>query len=278
MVPMTLSSAAASAVVSASAATHTGMVRLVNEDSFLAAAPMFLVADGMGGHSAGDKASQATRDTLAAAVADGEPTTPTILLEAIRLANEVVRAIPESEGAARMICGTTLAGLALVRAGQQERLHWMAFNVGDSRIYSWDEGRLLQLSVDHSAVAELVEAGLISEKQAAVHPDRNVITRAIGAADTVDADVWLLPATGTQSFLLCSDGLTRELDDEQIAGVLAEYSPAFAAQALVDAAVAAGGRDNVTVVVVDSSTTPDPDEEPAPEEPLGDLEDTVPRG
>ena len=280
MVPMTLSSAAASSVVSASAATHTGMVRLVNEDSYLAAAPVFLVADGMGGHSAGDRASQATRDTIAAAVTDGEPTTPDVVLEAIRLSNEVVRAIPGPESAGRTICGTTLAGLALVRAGSQNRLHWMAFNVGDSRIYSWDAGRLLQLSVDHSAVAELVEAGLISAKQAEVHPDRSVITRAIGASETVDADVWLLPAVGSQSFLVCSDGLTRELSDEQISGILAEYSPAFAAQALVDAAVEAGGRDNVTVVVLDSTTSgASEEEEPQLDDDgaLGDLEDTVPR-
>ena len=154
MVTMTLSSAAASTVITASAATDTGLVRLVNEDSYLAAAPLFLVADGMGGHSAGDKASQATRDTFAAAATGGEPTTPEVVLEAIRRSNEVVRAIPGAEGVGRSICGTTLAGLALVRAGHHDRLHWMAFNIGDSRIYSWDGRSLLQLSVDHSAVAE----------------------------------------------------------------------------------------------------------------------------
>lgn len=274
MVPMTLSSAAASTLVSASAASDTGLVRLVNEDSYLAAAPMFLVADGMGGHSAGDKASQATRDTLAAAVADGEATTPAAVLEAIRRSNEVVREIPGTDNVGRSICGTTLAGLALVRAGHYDRLHWMAFNVGDSRIYSWDGRSLLQLSVDHSAVAELVEAGLISAEQAEVHPDRNIITRAIGASENVEADVWLLPAKGSQSFLLCSDGLTREVDDENIARILAESEsdPDVAAQALVDAALAAGGRDNVTVVVLQSTTVADNDDDS-----LGDLEDTVPR-
>ena len=93
----------------------------------------------------------------------------------------------------------------------------MVFNIGDSRVYSWDGRTLEQLSVDHSAVQELVDAGLISAEDAERHPDRNVITRALGADEFVDPDVWLIPATGRQVFLICSDGLSKEVDDEQLA-------------------------------------------------------------
>lgn len=269
-VTTTIGSDTASAIVSASAATHVGMVRAVNEDSHLVSGPVFLVADGMGGHDAGDKASQTVRDTFGGLFGDGSPTTTAEVLEAIRVANVAVRSLTGDGGFGRAVSGTTLTGLALVTAGLAGRLHWMAFNIGDSRIYSWDGRALVQLTVDHSAVQELVEAGLITAPEAEVHPARNVITRAIGGSDHVEADVWLLPASGIQRFLLCSDGLTREINDEGIAAILAETPPEDAANALVAAAVSAGGRDNVTVVVVESESTRDED---SPES----LEDTRPR-
>jgi serine/threonine protein phosphatase PrpC len=255
----TIASARASSSVVVSASSDTGMVRAVNEDSYLAAGPIFLVADGMGGHNAGDQASQAVRTTFGEAFPDDVPATTAGVLAAIKSSNNAVRAISGDDGVGRAMSGTTLAGVALVTSGDSGLLHWMAFNIGDSRIYSWDGRSLAQLSVDHSAVQELVEAGVITDEEAVLHPDRNVITRAIGASEHVDADVWLLPANRRQSFLMCSDGLTKELGDEQIARILAEHpdDPAgpSLAQVLVEAALAAGGRDNVTVVVVESITT-----------------------
>jgi len=240
-----------------SAQTAIGTVRSVNEDSYLAATPLFVVADGMGGHERGDRASQTVVAVLQDQLQEGTLPTPAMVLTAITDANVAVRALTGDNGQ-RLISGTTLAGLALVES-QEGSVHWMAFNVGDSRIYSWNGRVLEQLSVDHSAVQELVDAGQITELAARSHPERNVITRAVGAEDLVDADVWLLPIGGAQSFVLCSDGLTKELDDTAIARLLAEYGsdgaahPATIADALVDAANRAGGKDNITVVVLDCS-------------------------
>ena len=276
---------ASSAVVdlSVSAATDVGRVRKVNEDSFHAATPVFLVADGMGGHRAGDQASQTVAATFAETFASGEATSTEKILDAIQSSNVAVRAI--SGDSPTSISGTTLVGIALVEAYEGASLHWMAFNIGDSRIYNWDGRFLGQLSVDHSAVQELVDAGLLSPGQAAVHPERNIVTRAIGAFDAVDADIWLLPVGGNQSFLLCSDGLTKELTDGEIAALLAEHdserSSKTVAEALVEAALAAGGKDNITAVFVESlaSNTILPDEDTIGRARRANayLEDTMPR-
>ena len=255
----TISSAHASSSIAVSAASEVGMVRAINEDSFLVSGPVFLVADGMGGHNAGDQASQAVRSTFGSAFSANVPASTDEVLDAIRRSNAAVRAIEPPEGSPPAISGTTLAGIALVEAADSGMLHWMAFNIGDSRIYAWDGRTLIQLSVDHSAVQELVEAGVITGEEAMEHPDRNIITRAIGASEAVDADVWLLPATSSQAFVMCSDGLTKEIGDEQIGRILAEHigvegGPTLADE-LVGAALVAGGRDNVTVVVVESFTT-----------------------
>lgn len=255
----TISSLHASSSISVSAASEVGMVRAVNEDSFLVSGPVFLVADGMGGHNAGDQASQAVRTTFGATFTANVPATTDDVLATIQRSNDAVREIGSPAGAAPSMSGTTLAGMALVEASDSGMLYWMAFNIGDSRIYAWDGKDLVQLSVDHSAVQELVEAGVITGDEALEHPDRNVITRAIGAGESVDADVWLLPAVNNQTFVMCSDGLTKEIGDEQIGRILAEYAPAEGGPALADelvaAALAAGGRDNVTVVVLESFTT-----------------------
>ena len=133
----------------------------------------------------------------------------------------------------------------------------MVFNVGDSRTYSWNGRTLSQLSIDHSAVQELVTAGLLSPEVAAVHPERNIVTRALGADEVVEPDIWLQPLRGTQTFLLCSDGLTTELDDDDIARIIrrhdADADPDITiAERLVAAAIEAGGHDNITVLVVES--------------------------
>ncbi|MCU1509188.1 MAG: hypothetical protein JWQ12_1453 [Glaciihabitans sp.] len=250
----------ASARIVVSARSEVGHVRLVNEDSFIAQSPLFLVADGMGGHARGDRASQAVVAELGERIsADFLPTAADIL-NAIRTANDAVISLAQQDDGA--MSGTTLAGVALVATSDGTAAQWMAFNVGDSRIYSWDGRVLEQLSVDHSAVQELVDAGLLSDEDARVHPNRNVITRAIGARSDVDADVWLLPVAGAQSFLICSDGLTKELDDDEIAELLGRHDDENTiADVLVEAANAAGGRDNITVVAVQSTLIDD--KEPA---------------
>jgi serine/threonine protein phosphatase PrpC len=246
---------------SVSAHSDRGAVRRVNEDSFFASAPLFLVADGMGGHSYGDRASQAAVAAFSGAFTAGEPASAQRVLETIRLANDAVRAVSQGLGEAG-ISGTTITGIAFVDVGDHENYHWMTFNVGDSRVYGWDGRALVQVSVDHSAVQELIDLGSLSRTEAQTHPERNVVTRALGADAEVDPDIWLLPARGHQTFLLCSDGLTKELPDDEIARIIAFHNaealrdndelPVTLAERLVKAAIAAGGSDNVTVLVVES--------------------------
>jgi len=181
-----------------------------------------------------------------------QPSTARHVLDAVAGANRAVQAISDDDFA-----GTTLTGIALVQDESGASCTWMAFNVGDSRVYTWNGSILSQVSVDHSAVQELVDEGVITAEQAAAHPERNVITRAIGIDSDPQPDVWLLPAEGSHSFLICSDGLTKELDDRSIEAVLlADASGASHADRLVAAALASGGADNVTVVVVESTITP----------------------
>jgi serine/threonine protein phosphatase PrpC len=250
--------------------SDTGAVRHVNEDSALAQDPVFVVADGMGGHARGDLASRTAVESLARTLQPGSTPTPDEVVAAIDEANAAVRALSGADESGAAVAGTTLAGVIRVRVPEHAAEQWMVVNVGDSRVYSWDGRELRQLTVDHSAVQELVDAGLISEAQAAVHPERNVITRALGAEDFVDADTELIPEQGRQVFLICSDGLTRELSDRRIAEILAQ-GHADPASVLVDAANEAGGHDNITVIVVESVTG---EEHPAP----ADTQDRVDGG
>jgi serine/threonine protein phosphatase PrpC len=238
--------------------TDVGNVRKVNEDSVLAQSPVFLVADGMGGHAQGEVASQTVLRVFDEHIERDLPSTPERILDAIHSSNDAVRDLSAVGDFGTAVSGTTLAGIAFVDAGDDVGYHWMVFNVGDSRVYTWSDGVLTQLSVDHSAVQEMVEAGLISSEDAQKHPERNVITRAIGADEFVDADVWLLPAVGEHTFLICSDGLTKELDDDSIARVLAmdirlDAAGRSVAEILVDEAIDHGGNDNVSVVYVAST-------------------------
>lgn len=271
-----------SAVIAHSAQTDVGLVRTVNEDAFLAEAPVFLVADGMGGHARGDAASRAVVDTFRRHLEAGRPSSPEQVLDAIHTSNEAVRALSEEGEEGTAVAGTTLSGVALVDAGDGAGFHWMVFNIGDSRVYAWDGRNLEQLSVDHSAVQELVDAGLIRADEAERHPERNVITRALGADEVVDPDVWLIPATGRQVFLVCSDGLSKEVGDDRLAAILAGDTGHAAGLAgeLVDAALEHGGRDNVTVIVVESELGASDDDETTrdrAERPSRVQEDTTPR-
>lgn len=239
-----------------SAVSDVGSKRKLNEDSFRAEAPVFLVADGMGGHAHGDWASQKVTDTFESLIPAQDVTSSAAVLAAISDSNSAVREIPLEGADESTMAGTTVSGIALVKSEGQDSLHWMVFNVGDSRVYTWDGG-LTQLTVDHSAVQELIELGEITEAEVSQHAERNVITRAIGVDDEVEPDVWLLPAGGHQMFMICTDGLTKEVSDEQLAELFAQAiatnSTDSLSSTLVSAAIESGGLDNITVVVVESS-------------------------
>ena len=225
------------------AATSTGRVRRVNEDSYLVSPPLFAVADGMGGHDAGEVASAVAIDVLAR-YARGGPLSVDAVLAALDEANRAVIGRGEAH---RM--GTTITGLAslVTPAGSQ----LMVFNVGDSRVYRLAGDHFGQVTVDHSEVQELVLAGAITPEQARTHPRRNIVTRALGSDFVVRPDHWLLPPLAGDRYLVCSDGLTGELTDEEILPLLRAGDQQQAASALVAAADEAGGHDNTTVIVVD---------------------------
>ena len=237
--------------------TSVGRVRRVNEDSYLAVAPIYAVADGMGGHGSGDVASRLAVEVLARSVML-RPLFTEAVLHALDEANRV---IVEHEGPDRM--GTTVTGLAGLETMGGDRL--MVFNVGDSRVYRLAADRIEQLTVDHSEVQELVLAGVLTPEQARTHPRRNVVTRALGGGPDLVADHWLLPATGGARFLICSDGLFGELPDEAIAPLLAIADPQQAATTLVAAANEAGGHDNITALVVDIESSDAPEFHPVRE-------------
>jgi PPM family protein phosphatase len=235
------------------AATDTGM-RSENQDSFLVLPPVFAVADGMGGHAAGRQASVVAVERLSrtgAAVADGPALTVERLRAAVQEADDDIRRAATTLGDARGM-GTTVAGVALVEADGQPC--WAVFHVGDSRVYRMTANGLEQLSTDHSVVQELVDMGMITAEAAVVHPQRHLVTRALGVGPAAEADVALLPVEPGQRFLVCSDGLTGELRDEEIADLLARTPGAeAAAEELVRTAAARGASDNVTAVVVEVS-------------------------
>ena len=233
--------------VRSGAATHVGRVRDHNEDAVLARGMVFAVADGMGGHAAGEVASRIVVDALEALVeqpASSPDDVAALLRDANRRILDSQADSPEQRG-----MGTTVAGLTVVDAGGRE--HWVVFNIGDSRVYRLADNRMSLVTRDHSEVRALMDAGLIDASEAARHPLRNVITRSLGSDPAPSPDVWVLPPTPGERFVICSDGLSGELDDREIMLVARKYAdPQIAADQLVAAAVKAGGRDNVSVVVV----------------------------
>lgn len=234
-------------VVAWGAATDVGLRRTLNEDAFLAAPPLFLVADGMGGHHAGEVASATVIDEFSRLQGRVSLSIDEVQ-HALRTARTRVEALPAGAGAG---AGTTLAGVAVADVDGEG--YWLAVNLGDSRTYRLSEGVLEQVSVDHSVVQELIDAGRLDAADAARDSRRNVITRAIGAGSDSEPDYWLLPAEEGDRILVCSDGLPTEIADARIDHILrSEHHPQAAADRLVREAVAAGGRDNVTVLVVDA--------------------------
>ena len=234
-------------------ATDTGNVRPQNEDAYVTSEQLFAVADGMGGHNAGEVAS-ALATSLLLERAAGQTLTPEWFVDAITVIN---RTIHESaaESTERRGMGTTICALALVQPQEEssEPQQVALANVGDSRIYLARSGTFRQLSVDHSYVQELVTEGLITEEEARVHPRRNIVTRALGIDDRVAVDSWLIPLFAGDRFILCSDGLVDEVPTADIAALAAQQKePQIIADALVALAKRNGGRDNITVVVVDA--------------------------
>lgn len=248
-----------------------GLRRTLNEDSYFAEPPLFLVADGMGGHSSGDRASAAAIDAFAELRGRDS-----VALEDVERA--FARAVHEVTGIATdgSAPGTTISGVAV--SEQNGEAYWLVVNIGDSRTYRWAGGSLEQISVDHSEVQELVELGELSPAEAEGHPRRNVITKAVGAGSRDEPDYWLIPAAKGDRIMVCSDGLSKELDAAQVARVLLEEASAQAAATrLVHEALLHGGRDNITVVVVDAVRLDEPSAHD--DTSLHVLEeDTVPRG
>ncbi|WP_308492634.1 PP2C family protein-serine/threonine phosphatase [Microbacterium terrisoli] len=233
--------------VACGAMTDTGLRRRLNEDSYIASAPVFLVADGMGGHQAGEVASATAIDEFAL-LAGRDCVSVDELRDAFARARARVDALPPGGGAS---AGTTLTGVAISDVDGEG--YWLTINVGDSRTYRLSEGVFEQISVDHSVVQELIDRGELDEAQATRDSRRNVITRAIGAGSDAEADYWLIPAEVGDRILICSDGLSNELTWDRIDGILRdETHPQAAATRLVQEAVQHGGRDNVTVIVVDA--------------------------
>lgn len=228
--------------------TDRGLRRELNEDSFIASDPVFAVADGMGGHEAGEIASGLCVRTLGSfpQLASGVRTaTAGELQECLLAADARIRSATGARA------GTTLSGVVVVE--QMGLPYWLVMNIGDSRTYRLSQGEFAQISVDHSEVQEMVDAGSITAEEANVHPRRHVVTRALGTGDETEADFWLLPIQEGDRILVCSDGLTGELSDDHIFRVLSTVGhPQDAVDALVQAALRSGGRDNVTVVVVDA--------------------------
>ncbi|GAA2127803.1 PP2C family protein-serine/threonine phosphatase [Nocardioides bigeumensis] len=241
------------------ATTDVGKVRSVNEDSYLAAPPVFVVADGMGGHEGGDVASRIVVEVFAELVdtehdaRSGAAAIAELLVRAQKEINQYAleqRLGGGREGAFRWYAGTTAVVGLLV--GDDDGPKWLLANLGDSRIYRLDAGTLEQVSVDHSVVQELLEAGTITEDELETHPERHVVTRALGGPDNAEADYFLLPLTAVERLMLCSDGINGMIDDRAIEQILQEVGdPRDAADQLVAAALEAGGRDNATAVVVD---------------------------
>ncbi len=248
-------------------ATDVGRVRSNNQDSSLVALPLFAVADGMGGHAAGEVASRLALDTLRNSVADQSLES---LVAGVKLANTRVFEMSHTDPSMRGM-GTTLCAVALVIIDGHERL--AVVNVGDSRVYVLQEGAFIQVSEDHSLVESMVRQGTITPEQAKVHPQRNILTRALGIDGEVGVDSWEVAPFSGDRYLLCSDGLFNEVTDDRIAEILTETEdPQEAAEILVRMANEGGGRDNITVVIVDVVEGLDPSEAEEPEEAVVGLE------
>jgi len=233
--------------------TDTGLKRSSNQDFVYASeqkvgalASLFMVADGMGGHNAGDLASRLCVETMVETISNSSLRAPVpILREAIDASN---RAVSERAASDRNLAGMGTTLVCAVLCG--DTLY--AANVGDSRLYILDDATITQISHDHSLVEEMVRAGRLKPEQARSHPEKNIITRAIGESEQVQADFFDVAVGPGDEILLCSDGLTNMVEDDEILRIVRrESSPEEAAVKLIEAANRAGGKDNISVVLVE---------------------------
>ena len=235
------------------ATTHQGRVRQGNEDAFMACPNLFVVADGMGGHNAGEVASAMAVASLSAGAGQGIKS-PSELELLIRSANAAIYTASTTYADQRGM-GTTITAIARLNNDESEsgqRFELAIANVGDSRTYLKRNNELLRVTLDHSYVQALVNEGFISIAEARVHPRRNIVTRALGIESDVEVDISVIEVQHGDRFVLCSDGLVDEADDEEIDTVLYSHeTPQMAAEDLVTLANDHGGRDNTTVIVVD---------------------------
>jgi len=223
--------------------TDTGRQRNANEDSLFVEAPLFVVADGMGGAQAGEVASRAAAESFAQNLPAAPP--ERLLEETISGANRTIHELARKDPSLAGMGTTTTAALVDLDSEEVAVGH-----VGDSRAYRLRAGKLEQLTRDHSLVEEMRRKGQLTDAQAEDHPQRSIITRALGPEPEVDVDLQTVPAQAGDVFLICSDGLTTMLDDAKIGQILARAtSLQSAVRALVDEANRAGGRDNITVVL-----------------------------
>ncbi len=249
--------------------TDLGKVRTNNEDFFICdeESALFAVADGMGGHNAGEVASKQAVEILQKNIKNLEngpnknvfgsvdkkiSERANLLASSIRIANTVIyqsaRSSPDKKG-----MGTTIAALSI---NKKEKKASYA-NVGDSRIYLFSNGELRQLTEDHTVVAEQLKMGIITSEEAKVSQYQNMLSRALGTSETVDVDAADCPAEDGSIFLLCSDGLTRMVDDEKISEIISRNAdePAKTLKELIDTANENGGRDNITALIVRVEST-----------------------
>jgi protein phosphatase len=247
--------------------SDTGRQRTANEDSLFVRSPIFVVADGMGGAQAGEVASQAAAETFDRDLPDGPPerVLPELIQAANRRIHEMARDDPSVAG-----MGTTTTALVV----DPEREEVVIGHVGDSRAYRLRDGELERLTRDHSLVEEMRRKGQLTDEQAQDHPQRSIITRALGPEEDVEVDVRTVPAKPGDVFLICSDGLTTMIDEARIARMIEGATSLDAAvRALVDEANRAGGRDNITAILFrldDAATPAEGGAAPAPPTDAGD--------
>ncbi|MDP4695630.1 MAG: Stp1/IreP family PP2C-type Ser/Thr phosphatase [Ilumatobacteraceae bacterium] len=232
------------------ASSDTGTLRVQNEDSFLAEEKIFVVADGMGGHNAGEVASAMAIKMLAEAQANGISDSSQLAKVIEQINHSIFQAAANQTDQRGM--GTTLAVLALTPNETTNEVSAAVANIGDSRTYLFRNDEFRQVSVDHSYVQDLVSEGLITREEARTHARRNIVTRALGIEPSVAVDTWTLPLITGDRYVLCSDGLVDEVTDEAIEKcVKQKIEPQKVADQLVALANANGGRDNITVIIVD---------------------------
>jgi len=226
--------------------TDVGLRRKVNEDSILVRTErgLWAVADGMGGHEAGDVASAMVTEALhlLPIVYGLEPLVEAAIVELRRINSQLIE-LGRSDGHGRTI-GTTVVALAIADG------HFHCFWAGDSRAYRVRDGQIRRISRDHSMVQDLVDAGMLAADEAERHVDANIITRAVGVAEELEVDSSTGDAQAGDLFLLASDGLTRVVDDQEILAQLAANTPNDAADVLIEMVMARGAPDNVSIVIV----------------------------